>query len=119
MMMCRYVQSSQTDLPGPANAELRLREERLSRRVCSACCRPFSLLTNRCDIYTYLHYLHYLHSISQYPQEAALLQLPARSVPRLCLFPASGPGVGVQTLLRRQVQLRQHLQIRYYDQFLK
>ena len=52
MMMCRYIQSSQTDLPGPANAELRLREERLSRRVCSACCRPFSLLTNRCDIYT-------------------------------------------------------------------
>ena len=101
--LCRYVQSSQTDLPGPANAELRLREERLSRRVCSACCRPFSLLTNRWDIYTYLHYLH---SISQYPQEAALLQLPARSVPSLCLFPAPGPGVGVQTLLRRQVRVR-------------
>ena len=61
MMMCRYIQSSQTDLPGPANAELRLREERLSRRVCSACCRPFSLLTNRCDIYT-IYYLHYLPS---------------------------------------------------------
>ena len=59
--LCRYVQSSQTDLPGPANAELRLREERLSRRVCSACCRPFSLLTNRCDIYT-IYYLHYLQT---------------------------------------------------------
>ena len=56
--MCRYVQSSQTDLPGPANAELRLREERLSRRVCSACCRPFSLLTNRWDIYSIIYTIY-------------------------------------------------------------
>ena len=61
--MCRYVQSSQTDLPGPANAELRLREERLSRRVCSACCRPFSLLTNRWDIYTTIYTIIYTISI--------------------------------------------------------
>ena len=47
--------------------------------------------------------------ITIYPQEAALLQLPARSVPSLCLFPASGPGVGVQALLRRQVWVRERL----------
>ena len=43
----RLVQGSQTDLSDQENKELRRREEALSRRLCSSCAAPFSLLTNR------------------------------------------------------------------------